>query len=123
MNTTPPDGRRITPRRLGAAAAIYGVFVAGWYLGQPVSSDCRVDRAAVDRAAEQYGTEPSPTFTPPASSPAPLPTPAPSAYWTHDSPDDAGTRMSATLTAYAVACTNDASERPRLEAWVAGDWR
>ncbi|MDN3250438.1 MULTISPECIES: hypothetical protein [unclassified Streptomyces] len=123
MSTTPPDGRRVTPRRLGAAAAIYGVFVAGWYLGQPVSSDCRVDRAAVDRAVERYGTEQSPTFTPPVSSPTSLPTPAPSAYRTHDSLDDAGTGMSETLTAYAVVCTNDTSERPRLEAWSEGDWR
>ncbi|MGW8064293.1 hypothetical protein ACVV2G_18975 [Streptomyces ziwulingensis] len=37
---------RVAPRRLGAAAAVYGVFVAGWYLGRPVTPECRVDRAA-----------------------------------------------------------------------------
>lgn len=26
----------ITPRRLGAAAALYAVFDCGWYLGQPL---------------------------------------------------------------------------------------
>ncbi|MFD4630590.1 hypothetical protein ACFVYR_11270 [Streptomyces sp. NPDC058284] len=42
----------ITPRRLGAAAALYAVFVSGWWLGQPVRSDgCLEDSAAQG----QYG--------------------------------------------------------------------
>jgi hypothetical protein len=105
---------RVTPRRLGAAAAIYGVFVAGWYLGQPVSPECRVDQAALDRIAEEHGTDPSPT---------PTPTPAPGPA--HDSlvVTDVSVSQTFTFTTYAVACTNDTSERPRLEAWFEGVWR
>jgi hypothetical protein len=120
MSTTPPASglvdlrpRRVTPRRLGAAAAVYGVFVAGWYLGQPVTPECRVDRAAIDRAAERYRPQPSLT-----------PTPTPTVGPAFDSlMVDNEQVMSLTFTSYAVACTNDMSERPRLGAWVGGDWR
>ncbi|WP_406515064.1 hypothetical protein OH809_10960 [Streptomyces sp. NBC_00873] len=125
MNTP----RWVTPRRLGAAAAIYGVFVAGWYLGQPVTPECHVDQAALDRIAEEYEPEPSstPTPTPTAypsrydsKSPLPLdPTPDPASN-PHGGADD---RLSQTLTTYAVACTNDTSERPRIRAWFEGHWR
>ena len=123
--------RWVTPRRLGAAAAIYGVFVAGWYLGQPVTPECHVDQAALDRIAEEYETAPPPTPTPTAypsrhasMSPLPLdPTPDPA----HNPREGAGARWSRTVTdyavSYAVACTNDTSERPRLRAWFQGHWR
>jgi hypothetical protein len=121
--------RRITPRHLGAAAVVYGVFVAGWYLGQPLAPECRVDRAALDRFAEEHGTEPSdaPAATPTASpSPdatwSPLPSgakPEPSPYGS--SGDTA--RPVVTIDFHAVACTNDTGERPRLRAWFEGDWR
>ncbi|MFF9106423.1 hypothetical protein ACF1AU_38400 [Streptomyces rubrogriseus] len=129
MSTTPPGGslvdlrpRRVTPRRLGAAAVVYGVFVAGWYLGQPVTPECHVDRAALDRAAERYRPGPSPT-----PAPAYSPIPPPSAYPGHSSLADAHTVqtpevMSLTFTSYAVACTNDMGERPRLRAWFDGGW-
>ncbi|MEU3895821.1 hypothetical protein [Streptomyces sp. NPDC045251] len=120
MRTTPPDSggvglrpRRVTPRRLGAAAVVYGVFVAGWYLGQPVIPECHVDQAALDRAAERYGPEPSPT---------PTPSPTPWAY--PDYSVEAGLSTTAIMiTDYAVACTNDTSERPRLRAWFGGEWK
>ncbi|MBL3671443.1 hypothetical protein JL475_37245 [Streptomyces sp. M2CJ-2] len=125
MNTP----RRVTPRRLGAAAALYGVFVAGWYLGQPVTPECHADRAARDRIAEEYETAPTPTPTPTAYpsrhasiSPHPLdPTPDPASH----PPGGADARRSQTITitTYAVACTNDTSERPRLRAWLEGHWR
>ncbi|CAB56381.1 MULTISPECIES: hypothetical protein [Streptomyces] len=127
MSTTPPGDslvdlrpRRVTPRRLGAAAVVYGVFVAGWYLGQPVTPECHVDRAALDRAAERYRPEPSPTPTY-----SPIPSPSPSAYPGRSSLADAHTAqgpmvMSLTYTSYAVACTNDMGERPRLRAWFDG---
>ncbi|MFJ6690898.1 hypothetical protein [Streptomyces sp. NPDC091294] len=134
MSVTPPGAglvdlrpRRVTPRRLGAAAVVYGVFVAGWYLGQPVTPDCRVDRAA-----ERYDPAPSPT---PVSTPMPRPTPAPSrtsltdfapapsAYPDLASPGAVGHTVTLTATIYSVACTNDTSERPRLGAWFEGDWR
>ncbi|MCM1943728.1 hypothetical protein NC239_36680 [Streptomyces sp. G3] len=122
MSTTPPGGgwvglrpRRITPRRLGAAAVVYGVFVAGWYLGQPVTPECRSDQAAVDRPAEQYGHVPVSTPTP-----APSTFPAPS----HDEASVlARSTMAVTYTSYVVTCTNDMGERPRLQAWFEGDWK
>ncbi|MGW2298928.1 hypothetical protein [Streptomyces violaceorubidus] len=131
MRTTPPAAgrvdlrpRRITPRRLGAAAVVYGVFVAGWYLGQPVTPECHVDRAALGRAAaERDGTEPSV-----APSRAYSPLPAASVFPDRGAPEDVPTPQSAgsvqtlTVTAYAVACANDMSERSRLRAWADGDW-
>ncbi|WP_395571844.1 hypothetical protein [Streptomyces sp. BK79] len=115
MTPTPPaprlaGPRRVTPRRLGAAAAVYGVFVAGWYLGQPVSPACHVDQAALDRIAEERGTSPSPT---PTFTRGPV----------HDSLTVTDVTLSQTFTTYAVSCTNDTSERPRLQAWLEGDWR
>ncbi|MCF2126685.1 hypothetical protein L1I79_09505 [Strepomyces sp. STD 3.1] len=112
--------RRVTPRRLGAAAVVYGVFVAGWYLGQPVTPDCPVDRAGLGGAAGEYGTEPSP-----APPPAPTETSAPTQY---PDPDFsvvgvARATLSVTIDSYAVACTDDTSERPRLRAWLDGHWR
>lgn len=101
---------------------VYGVFVAGWYLGQPVTAECRVDEAAVDRAAERYRPEPSAT-------PAPVysPGPASSALPDFSALADIRTVQSTavdtlTVTSYAVACTNDTGERPRLRAWLDGDW-
>ncbi|AQS68851.1 hypothetical protein [Streptomyces pactum] len=125
MNTP----RRVTPRRLGAAAAIYGVFVAGWYLGQPVTPECHVDQAALDRIAEEYEPVPFPTPTPtPTAYPsrydpvsplpsAPMPDPA------RGPRGGADVHLSQTFADYAVACTNDTGERPRLRAWFEGDWR
>ncbi|MFI1735769.1 hypothetical protein ACH40E_42590 [Streptomyces acidicola] len=125
MNTP----RWVTPRRLGAAAAFYGVFVAGWFLGQPVTPECQVDQAALDRIAEEYETESSPTPTPTptaypsrydSKSPLPLdPTPDPA----HDPRGGATARLSQTIDSYAVACTNDTSGRPRIRAWLEGHWR
>lgn len=129
--------RWVTPRRLGAAAALYGVFVAGWYLGQPVTPECHVDQAALDRIAEEYETAPPPTPTPTptptaypsrhaSKSPLPLdPTPDPAHKTPYHPPGGADARWSQafTVTTYAVACTNDTSERPRMRAWFQGHWR
>ncbi|WP_267716555.1 hypothetical protein [Streptomyces sp. CoH17] len=35
----------MSPRRVGVLAALYAVFLAGWWLGQPVRSDGRRDGA------------------------------------------------------------------------------
>jgi hypothetical protein len=117
----------ITPRRLGAAAVIYGVFASGWYLGHPVTPECDVDQAALDRIAEEYETEPPPAPTPtaypsPYDSVPPVPTgPTPgSSYNTHGSADYTDFQ---TVTLYAVACTNDVGERPRIQAWFEDHWR
>ncbi|KAF2779132.1 MULTISPECIES: hypothetical protein [Streptomyces] len=129
MSATPGDPgrvdlrrRRITPRRLGAAAVVYGVFVAGWYLGQPVTPECRPDRAALDRAAERYGHVPVSTPTP---TPTPVAGPAgePSAIARHSPIESADTLHILTATAYAVPCGNDTGELPRLAAWFDGAWR
>ncbi|MFH8444703.1 hypothetical protein ACH4D3_26165 [Streptomyces sp. NPDC018026] len=129
MSTTPPGDslvdlrpRRVTPRRLAAAAVVYGVFVAGWYLGQPVTPECHVDQAALDRAAERYG--PGPSATP---APAYSPIPASSALPGHSELGAVRTVRSVavdtlTVTTYAVACTNDMGERPRLGSWLDGGW-
>lgn len=99
---------------------VYGVFVAGWYLGQPVTPECHVDRAALDRAAERYRPEPSPT-----PAPAYSPIPASSAFPDRGALADTRTVQfmavdTLTVTSYAVACTNDMGERPRLRAWFDG---
>ncbi|MFE5258012.1 hypothetical protein [Streptomyces coelicoflavus] len=110
--------RRITPRRLGAAAVVYGVFVAGWYLGQPVAPECRPDRAAPDRAAEQYGHVPVSTPTPvagPAGEPSAIARPSPI--------ETTDIVRILTATVYAVPCGNDTGELPRLAAWFDGTWR
>ncbi|MFH9572201.1 hypothetical protein ACH4MG_16815 [Streptomyces sp. NPDC017454] len=107
MNTP----RWVTPRRLGAAAAVYGVFVAGWYLGQPVTPECHVDQAALDRITKEHEAEPSP---------APSPTPTATAFPHYNTLVDAHYSQSLTVTTYAVTCTNDTSERPRLGAWLEG---
>ncbi|NEB17252.1 hypothetical protein [Streptomyces coelicoflavus] len=122
MSATPRDPgrvdlrpRRVTPRRLGAAAVVYGVFVAGWYLGQPVTPECRPDRAALDRAAEQYGHVPVSTATPVAG-----PAGEPSAIARHDPVEATDTVHILTATVYAVPCGNDTGELPRLAAWFDG---
>ncbi|MFG3251424.1 hypothetical protein [Streptomyces sp. NPDC048187] len=120
MRATPPvegrvdlSPRRIAPRHLGAAA-VHGVFVAGWYLGQPITPECHVDRAA-----ERYGTEPSPRPAPGRTSVAALPR-APSAYPDVTSVVGDGVTATLTVTACTVPCTDDTSERPRLSAWPRG---
>lgn len=94
MNAT---GGRVTPRRLGVVAAVYGVFAAGWYLGQPVIPACHVGQAS-------YG----PDF----SASPPVPAPDPFTY-----------RAVVVVTDSAHVCGDDMGERPRLEAWFEGDWQ
>jgi hypothetical protein len=56
----------ITPRRLGVVAFLYAVFLAGWWLGQPVRSDgCLEDRHAAasdDRPAPVEPADPGRYF-------------------------------------------------------------
>ncbi|MEV7868112.1 hypothetical protein AB0P17_18885 [Streptomyces sp. NPDC088124] len=95
----------ITPRRLGATAALYAVFVGGWYFGQPLPNvGCR--ETAV------FSGEPV----------------------TISEPGDIAGALSRTArtvgqvatvevidTAAVVPC--DGTPRPRLVAWATGDWR
>ncbi|MFE7234691.1 hypothetical protein ACFVAF_29405 [Streptomyces sp. NPDC057596] len=104
------------------------MFVAGWYLGQPVTPECHVDQAALDRIAEEYEIGPSPTPTPAPTvypsrydsmSPLPLdPTPDPAC----NPRGGADARPTQTFASCTVACTNDTTERPRIREWFEGHW-
>ncbi|MEU3685590.1 hypothetical protein AB0E99_32365 [Streptomyces sp. NPDC030592] len=125
MSTTPPGGgwvglrpRRITPRRLGAAAVVYGVFVAGWYLGQPVTAECSPDQAALDRRAE-HGGHVAVSTPPPVSGPIRKPSVRPM----DGVPVDTLSIRTLSVTIHSVICANDTGERPRLQAWFEGDWK
>ncbi|GAA1355322.1 hypothetical protein [Streptomyces beijiangensis] len=94
----------ITSRRLGAAALLYAVFVGGWYLGQPLMG---------------VGCEPSALVL---SSDAPDAVGEPG-----DISGDVSRAVSRVVT-YDFIATEDIvpcrwEPRPRLLAWVLGDWR
>ncbi|MEE1802955.1 hypothetical protein ACIQVO_35770 [Streptomyces sp. NPDC101062] len=100
----------ITPRRLGVTATLYAVFVGGWYLGQPLDGvGCRSFEATAER-----GPGPADTIREPGDL----------------SGDFSGTYQAVerVLTAEVVdtssivAC-DSGTPRPRLVAWVTGDWR
>ena len=119
----------ITPRRLGAVTTLYAVFLAGWWLGQPVrSDDCREDRLTAGAVGRPTPIEPA----------------DPSRYleildlglldWADDmdgyrdgeyGPSDygydlrGGSKSHVAGTAYAT-CTY--KKRPRLLAWINGNW-
>ncbi|WP_156724723.1 hypothetical protein [Streptomyces apocyni] len=94
----------ITPRRLGATATLYAVFVSGWWFGQPVEGDCLApdgpggisqrsfDSRDVERLADKYGQV---------------------------IPED-GATSTAVFSDRAAVCSY--KERPRLLAWINGDW-
>ncbi|MEU4657714.1 hypothetical protein AB0G32_27915 [Streptomyces sp. NPDC023723] len=95
----------ITPRRLGALAVLYAVFVGGWYLGQPL---------------EGVGCEP---YEPPVTADAPASFGEPGAAadtlaWTAEQ-----FFTSDIVRAEAVGADCDGEPRPRLLAWATGDWR
>ncbi|MFC8740427.1 hypothetical protein ACFT5D_02305 [Streptomyces sp. NPDC057144] len=110
--------RRITPRRLGAAAVVYGVFVAGWYLGQPVTAECSPDRAALDRRAE-HGGHAAVSTPPPVSGPIRKPSVRPM----DGVPVDTASIRTLSVTIHSVVCADGMGERPRLQAWFEGDWK
>ncbi|MER6914551.1 hypothetical protein ABT354_23000 [Streptomyces sp. NPDC000594] len=99
---------RITPRRLGAAAALYAVFVGGWYLGQPLPD---------------VGCE---TSDPATVEPYPASVGEPGAV--SDEFSRVGETIEDALTVELFATTavlpcNPSEPHPRLVAWVIGDWR
>ncbi|MFF0107843.1 hypothetical protein [Streptomyces hirsutus] len=95
----------ITPRRLGATAVLYAVFVGGWYLGQPLPHvGCGSPEPVT--ASEVTITEPGEVIR------------------------DFGRNldvMSQTFTAEIISTEGvvpcDAAPDPRLLAWLTGDWR
>jgi hypothetical protein len=97
----------ITPRRLGAAAVLYAVFVGGWYLGQPLPYvGCSPYEAAPTYEAAVIG-EPG------------------------DVSDDLyrsiGQLEEVVTTDFvstdAIMPCEPWTGRPRLVAWLIGDWR
>jgi len=95
---------RITPRRLGAAAVLYAVFVSGWYLGQPLPAvGCHTPEAAT--AADDWATIGEPGDV------------------TSDLTRTARVVVTDRLFATDVIVECDGESHPRLLAWVVGDWR
>lgn len=97
----------MTPRRLGAAAVLYAVFVGGWHLGQPL---------------------------PHVGCQEPEPVTASKASITGGEPGDVIGDFARTATAVETLATQQIIEidsivecgpapRPRLVAWLTGDWR
>ena len=93
----------ITSRRLGAAVVLYAVFVGGWYLGQPLPDvGCHV---RIGDPAQGPGDDRGPG----------------------DVAGDLSRSVQSVVTyqvvdtAVLVSC--DGEPRPRLVAWVTGDWR
>lgn len=98
----------ITPRRLGAAAVLYAVFVGGWYLGQPLPHvGCATsDVAATDDASivGEPGDFSEDLYRPIGQLEQVVTT------------DILVTKAIAT-------CEPGTAGRPRLVAWLIGDWR
>ncbi|MBB5933687.1 hypothetical protein [Streptomyces zagrosensis] len=94
----------ITPRRLGASAALYAVFVFGWHLGQPLPDvGCATESATASDEPVELG-EPGDVTS-----------------------DLYGTAQQLVTydfvsTATILSC-EPGTARPRLLAWVTGDWR
>ncbi|MFI9584410.1 hypothetical protein ACIHCQ_21820 [Streptomyces sp. NPDC052236] len=94
----------ITPRRLGATAVLYAVFIGGWYLGQPLHGvGCHTPELAT--ASEDPVTIGEPG----------------------DVSGDLSRAVRQVVT-YKIVSTDGAvpcewTPRPRMVAWVIGDWR
>ncbi|MFI7287611.1 hypothetical protein ACIBRY_13340 [Streptomyces anulatus] len=97
----------ITPRRLGATAALYAVFVSGWYLGQPLPHvGCEEETTAASSGRLTIG-EPgdvSGGFSRVARDVGQVVT-----------RDFVSTRVIAECDPYTA--------HPRVVAWITGDWR
>ncbi|MFE7133180.1 hypothetical protein ACFVIM_20205 [Streptomyces sp. NPDC057638] len=98
----------ITPRRLGATAILYAVFVSGWYLGQPLGDvGCEDSEIAME-------PDPPPTIGEPGDVSVDL--------------SRAVATVEGVLTQDFVATTSlvpcePSPHHPRLVAWLTGDWR
>lgn len=94
----------ITPRRLGATAVLYAVFVGGWFLGQPLPY------VGCDTPEPPYVAEGPNRIAEPVEVVDEL----------------AGTAHVVATTQFvdtAVFLDCDGMPRPRIVAWVLGDWR
>ncbi|MFI8193427.1 hypothetical protein ACIF8T_32420 [Streptomyces sp. NPDC085946] len=97
----------MTPRRLGAAAVLYAVFVGGWYLGQPLPHvGCPAFEAAPTHEAAPLG-EPGDVGDDLRRSAGHLETVFTTDFVSID----------------AIVPCEPWTGRPRLVAWLLGDWR
>ncbi|MFH9606514.1 hypothetical protein [Streptomyces sp. NPDC017448] len=97
----------ITPRRLGAAAVLYAVFVGGWYLGQPLPRvGCEEEASAPSTAPVAIGE------------PGDL-----SGGFSRAARDIGQVATYDFVSTEAVVACDPYTSRPRLVAWVVGDWR
>ncbi|WP_405794844.1 hypothetical protein [Streptomyces sp. NBC_01506] len=97
----------ITSRRLGATAVLYAVFVGGWFLGQPL------EHVGCNSPDTTTAFERDETINEPGDIVSDIRTTATSAAQV--------ATVEIFATSSLVPC--DATSRPRLVAWVTGDWR
>ncbi|EDY48812.1 hypothetical protein [Streptomyces clavuligerus] len=98
----------MTPRRLGTAAALYAVFIGGWYLGQPLP---------------QVGCNPS---GPVSASESPVEVGEPgdvSGDISRVYRNVEGVVTMQVFSSAVIAPCAPETPRPRLVAWLTGDWR
>ncbi|MER7046458.1 hypothetical protein [Streptomyces jumonjinensis] len=97
----------ITPRRLGATAVLYAVFVGGWYLGQPLAHvGCTTSEPATAAEDPAMIGEPGDVLGDLSRAAGVI---------------EVVVTYRAVSTGTIVPC--DSAPRPRLLAWVIGDWR
>lgn len=97
----------ITPRRLGATALLYAVFVSGWHLGQPLTHvGCEEETTAA--------------FSAPVTveEPGDL-----SGGFSRVARDVGEVATYDVISVEAVVACDPYTPRPRLVAWITGDWR
>lgn len=97
----------INSRRLGATAVLYAVFVGGWFLGQPLA------RVGCYSPEPLTAIESDETINEPGDVAGDLRVTA----WTAKQVVTAEVFDTASI----VPC--DSASRPRLVAWLTGDWR
>ncbi|MFH9748924.1 hypothetical protein ACH4MN_31380 [Streptomyces anulatus] len=97
----------ITPRRLGAAAALYAVFVCGWYLGQPLPLvGCEEETTAASSVPVTIG-EPGDV----------------SGGLSRMARDVGQVVTRDFVSTRVIAACDPYTAHPRLVAWITGDWR
>ncbi|MER7552201.1 MULTISPECIES: hypothetical protein [Streptomyces] len=97
----------ITPRRLGATAVLYAVFVCGWYLGQPLTHVGCEEETTVASSVPVTVEEPGDL----------------SGGFSRVARDVGEVATHDFISFEAVVACDPYTPRPRLVAWVTGDWR
>lgn len=97
----------ITPRRLGATAALYAVFVCGWYLGQPLPHVGCEEETTVSSSVLVTIGEPGDV----------------SGGLSRVARDVGQVVTRDFVSTRVIAECDPYTARPRIMAWVIGDWR